>query len=302
MSNGFKGFFYGIVTSVTFGLIPLFTLPVMHKGIAFDSILFYRFLIASVVLGIMVKMDGESLKISWKDCKILILLAFFYTCSAMFLFWGYDFMGAGVATTIHFTYPVWVTILMFIFFRERASWVTWLAIVMAVGGVARLSLKGAALTLDGIGVVIVLMSAVAYGSYIVTVNKSGMKKMNSRKLTFYVFLFSTMMFAMKASTTSHGIQVIPDVMSWMNLVLLAILPTVVSNIALLLAVRHIGGTKTSILGAMEPLTAVLIGVSVFGEAFSWQELWGIVLILGAVTLIILSKPIRDAFSAIKAKI
>jgi drug/metabolite transporter (DMT)-like permease len=53
---------------------------------------------------------------------------------------------------------------------------------------------------------------------------------------------------------------------------------------------------------MEPLTAVLIGVSVFGEAFSWQELWGIVLILGAVTLIILSKPIRDAFSAIKAKI
>ena len=40
--NSLKGFFYGIATSVTFGLIPLFTLPLMQKGMVFDSILFYR--------------------------------------------------------------------------------------------------------------------------------------------------------------------------------------------------------------------------------------------------------------------
>lgn len=43
--NSLKGIFYGIVTSVTFGLIPLFTLPLMQKGMEFDSILFYRFLL-----------------------------------------------------------------------------------------------------------------------------------------------------------------------------------------------------------------------------------------------------------------
>lgn len=104
--NRLKGFFYGIITSVTFGLIPLFTLPLMQQGMKFDSILFYRFVLATVALGIMMVVKKESFRVSWKDVPLFILLAFFYTASAMFLFWGYDFMGAGVATTIHFTYPV----------------------------------------------------------------------------------------------------------------------------------------------------------------------------------------------------
>ena len=140
--NSLKGIFYAIVTSVTFGLIPLFTLPLMQKGMEFDSILFYRFLFATLALGGMMKLKKESFRIERRDIPMLILLGFFYTGSAMFLFWGYNFMGAGVATTLHFTYPIFVTLLMFLIFRERASWVTWLAIILAIFGVSRLSLKG----------------------------------------------------------------------------------------------------------------------------------------------------------------
>lgn len=104
--NSLKGIFYGIVTSVTFGLIPLFTLPLMQKGMEFDSILFYRFLFATLALGGMMKLKKESFRIERRDIPMLILLGFFYTGSAMFLFWGYNFMGAGVATTLHFTYPI----------------------------------------------------------------------------------------------------------------------------------------------------------------------------------------------------
>ena len=154
--NSLKGIFYGIVTSVTFGLIPLFTLPLMQKGMEFDSILFYRFLFATLALGGMMKLKKESFRIERRDIPMLILLGFFYTGSAMFLFWGYNFMGAGVATTLHFTYPIFVTLLMFLIFRERASWVTWLAIILAIFGVSRLSLKGTELSLDPVGVVIVL--------------------------------------------------------------------------------------------------------------------------------------------------
>ena len=121
--NSLKGIFYGIVTSVTFGLIPLFTLPLMQKGMEFDSILFYRFLFATLALGGMMKLKKESFRIERRDIPMLILLGFFYTGSAMFLFWGYNFMGAGVATTLHFTYPIFVTLLMFLVFRERAGYV-----------------------------------------------------------------------------------------------------------------------------------------------------------------------------------
>lgn len=299
--NRLKGFFYGIITSVTFGLIPLFTLPLMQQGMKFDSILFYRFVLATVALGIMMVVKKESFRVSWKDVPLFILLAFFYTASAMFLFWGYDFMGAGVATTIHFTYPVFVTLLMLALFREKAFWVTWLAIALAVCGVSRLSMEGSDLTLDVLGVGIVLLSAIGYASYIVVVNKSRLKGMDSRKLAFYVFIFTTLMFGGKL-WIGGGLQPVPDTWAWGNLILLAVLPTVISNITLLLAVRHIGGTLTSILGAMEPVTAVCIGAFVFGERFTAQEGVGIVLILIAVSMIILTGTIRRTLSSFVRKI
>ena len=219
----------------------------------------------------------------------------------MFLFGGYDFMGAGVATTMHFTYPVFVTLLMLALFREKASWVTWLAIALAVCGVSRLSMEGSDLTLDVLGVGIVLLSAIGYASYIVVVNKSRLKGMDSRKLAFYVFIFTTLMFGGKL-WIGGGLQPVPDTWAWGNLILLAVLPTVISNITLLLAVRHIGGTLTSILGAMEPVTAVCIGAFVFGERFTAQEGVGIVLILIAVSMIILTGTIRRTLSSFVRKI
>ena len=295
--NSFKGFVYGIITSVTFGLIPLFTLPLMREGLPLDSILFYRFLFATIALAIMMRLHKESFFIQSRDLPMFILLAVFYTASALFLFWGYEFMGAGMATTLHFTYPVFVTLLMLVIFGEKASWVTWLAIALAIFGVAKLSLKEDGLAFDPLGMVIVLLSAVGYASYITTVNKSRLKTMNSRKLAFYVFVFTTLLFAAKA-LFNEGIQPIPDALSAGNLVLLAVVPTVISNITLVLAVHHIGGTLTSILGAMEPVTAVCIGAFVFGEDFSLQKVFGIVLILVAVTIIILGKPIQDTLSSV----
>ena len=206
--NSFKGFVYGIITSVTFGLIPLFTLPLMREGLPLDSILFYRFLFATIALAIMMRLHKESFFIQSRDLPMFILLAVFYTASALFLFWGYEFMGAGMATTLHFTYPVFVTLLMLVIFGEKASWVTWLAIALAIFGVAKLSLKEDGLAFDPLGMVIVLLSAVGYASYITTVNKSRLKTMNSRKLAFYVFVFTTLILAGKAFL-NQGIQPIP---------------------------------------------------------------------------------------------
>lgn len=300
MAN-FKGYFYGIVTSVTFGLIPLFTLPLMGKGMNYDSILFYRFLFASIALGIMLMVRKQSARIEKRDIPILILLGCFYTGSSMFLFWGYDFMGAGLATALHFTYPVFVTFLMLLVFREKPALATWFAVVLAIAGVALLSVKGGEAAIPALGIFIVLCSALAYASYITTVNKTRVATMPGRKLAFYVFIVSAILFAVKA-LLSGGIQKVPDAVSYVNLVLLAVVPTVVSNITLLVAVRNIGGTMTSVLGAMEPVTAVAIGSLVFGEPFTFQAGIGIFLIIVAVTLIILSESITKTFSSIFKKI
>lgn len=296
--NNIKGFAYGIITAATFGLIPLFTLPLMAKGMQFDSILFYRFLFASLALTIIMTVKKESFRIEKKDIPVLILLGFFYTASAMFLFWGYNFMSTGIATTLHFTYPVFVTLIMLLFFHEKTSWVTLAAIGLAICGVARLSISEGDVSMSVIGVFIVLLSAIGYALYITTVNKSRVKAMSGRKMTFFVFIVSTCMFAIKAST-NQGIQPIPDALSLMNLILLAVVPTVISNITLVLAVQNIGGTLTSVLGAMEPVTAVCVGVLIFGEPFTLHLALGILLIILAVTIIILSKSIQKALRGIR---
>ena len=296
-----KGFLYGLATSITFGLIPLFTLPLMQRGLTSDSILFYRFITATLALGAMMLLKGESFRITWRDVPLLVTMALFYTASSMFLLYGYEVMGAGVATTLHFTYPIFTTLLMLVLFREQASWVTWLAIALAVGGVARLSLQGTELTIDAWGVFIVLLSAVGYASYIVSVNKSRLKNMHSRKLAFYVFLFTALTFTIKNSI-QHSLQPLPDWESIGLVALLAVMPTVISNITLLLAVRHIGGTLTSILGAMEPVTAVVIGACIFGESFTTTEAAGIALILIAVVLIILTNRIKEGVETVMKRI
>ena len=301
MSAKVKGFMYGVATSVTFGLIPLFTLPLMQKGMASDSILFYRFITATAALALMMIVKKESFRVSWRDLAVIVLLAVFYTASSMFLLYGYEAMGAGVATTLHFTYPVFVTLLMFALFREKASWVTWTAVVLAIAGVAKLSLNGTELKLDPVGVGVVLLSAVGYASYIIAVNKSRVRDMHSRKLAFYVFVFTTLMFAVK-NGLGGGVRPLPDAVSAVNVVLLAVAPTVISNITLLLAVRNIGGTLTSILGALEPVTAVCIGAMVFGEEFTLSEAVGITLILAAVVLVILNRSIKENLTQLLKRI
>ncbi len=304
MTNNLKGFAYGIATSATFGLIPLFSLPLMERGMGFESILFYRFLFAGSALAVMLAIQRESFRIQRSYLPTLVMLGFFYTGSSLFLLWGYTFMAAGIATTLHFTYPIFVTLFMLLLFREKASWITLLAIGLAVGGVARLSIDGGEMRLDKIGVFIVLLSAVAYALYIVAVNKSKARLLPGRKLTFYVFCVSTVLFFCKAET-GGGIQPIPDLPSFLNLAALALLPTIVSNITLVHAVHHIGSTLTAILGAMEPLTAVCIGVAIFDEPFTARLALGIALIITAVTLVILSpflqKYLRETFRQLKPR-
>lgn len=286
--NKFNGFLYGLLSSASFGLIPLFTIPAMHRGMNFESILFYRFLFATIALGCILLLDKQSFRIRLKEIPSLILLAFFYLASSLFLIWGYEFMASGIATTIHFMYPVLTTLIMMLFFREKKSAWRFAAIALAVTGVSALSYGDASGNISMAGLFIVLLSALGYALYLVTVSQLKVGKMKGLWLTFYVFLFGTS-FLFIGVTGTQTIQSIPDWHTAGNLILLAIIPTVISNLSLVRAVKSIGSTLTSVLGAMEPVTAVCVGICMFGEPFTNYIGIGIFLIITAVLLIILKR-------------
>lgn len=287
--NKINGFLYGLLSSASFGLIPLFTIPAMHEGMHFWSILFYRFLFAMLALAGILLLSKQSFGIRKKEIFPLLILAALYDCSAVFLFWGFNFMSSGVATTLHFMYPVLTTVIMMVFFHEKKSSWRILAIVLAISGVYLLSKGDSTGNITLFGIFIVLLSGLGYALYLVAVSQLKSLEMKGLKMTFYVFLFGGSLLAIGTTIGGVGIQTIPDRTTFGNLVMLALVPTVISNLSLVRAIKNIGSTLTSVLGAMEPVTAVCIGILIFGEPFTKSIAAGIMLIISAVTVLILKK-------------
>lgn len=291
--NKFKGFLYGIVASSTFGLLPLFTLPVMGEGLTTFSILSYRMLFASILVAVLMLIGRVSFATNLKELRWFAVLGFLYYGSAALLFQAYGGMASGLATTLHFMYPVSVTIIMALVYKQRPSMVTICAIILSLVGVALLCLRESSTGVSSLlSVFLVLLSGVCYAVYLVLVSTvRRINQQNSQKLTFYVLMFSGAFF-MLSTLQGGGLQIIPSASAGINLLLMATLPTLLSNLALVRSVKNIGSTLTSVLGAMEPLTAIIVGILVFDESLRGLMIVGIILILVSVSLIVLS-PLLD---------
>lgn len=288
--GNFKGIICAIISSGTFGLIPLFSIPLLLSGLSSQTILFWRFVLAALMMGIVALATKRSFRISLHEVWRLLLLAVMYSATALCLLQSYNYIPSGVATTISFLYPLAVAIVMTLFFREKSSVWLFVAILISLAGVALLSWNGEGIagnreTLVGMGYA--GLTVMTYMVYIVGVMKSSVSRLDPMILAFYVLLFSSLFFLLY-TTTGNGFQTPSTWNQWQNMLLLALIPTVLSNLTLVLAIQQIGSTMTSILGSMEPLTAVLVGVFRFGESFSLDMAIGLILIISAVMIVILN--------------
>lgn len=287
-----KGYLLAIISAVTFGLIPLYMIPLKSSGLALDTILFYRFLIAAVcILGYLLY-SKESLKISKKEGVILALLGCFYASSAEFLFIGYDYLTAGIASTILFTYPVIVALILAVFFKEKITGTAALSLFITLCGIFVLSVKDATFNIHFKGLFVCLLSALLYAVYIVVVNKSPVKA-SGIKLSYYSLLFSAVFYLIKALITRESL-VLPNATTFFDISVFSLVTAVLSVIALVYAIRYIGSAPTSVLGALEPVVAVFISIAVFSEALTLTLITGVILILAGVTLHLVSAGIKTS--------
>ena len=289
--NTFKGYLYGCISSATYGLVPLFTLPLMSRGVHYDSILFYRYLFATLLLAIVLKFSRKSFRVELEDIPVLIMMGSLFALSSLFLFMSYEYMESGIASTILFFYPVLVTLIMAIFFKEKITWITISSIMLAFVGIGLLYKGGKNSSLSMIGICIVLLSALAYALYLVGVNKTRISNMDADKLTFYALLVGCGLFFVKLRF-GMDLEMLPSLYAWGDVLLLALIPTVISCVTMVWAVHNVGSTVTAILGALEPVTAVFVGIVVFNEPITLNMAVGIFLIVLAVTIIILGRSLH----------
>lgn len=286
-----RGYVLGAVAAASYGLNPLFALPLYEAGLDPDSVLFYRYLLAVIMLGTLMAVRRQSFALSRRDLLPLAVMGLLFSFSSLTLFASYNYMDAGIASTILFLYPVMVAVIMAVCFRERITAVTVLSILLALAGIALLYRSGDGATLSLVGVGLVFLSSLCYAIYIVGVNRSSLCELPTEKLTFYALLFGLSVYLVRLRGVAD-LQMIPSPLLWINAFSLALFPTIISLVTMAGAIRRIGSTPTAILGALEPVTALFFGVLVFHEQLTLRILTGVVLILVAVTLIIAGKSLH----------
>lgn len=294
-----KGYLFAIISAVSYGLIPLFILPIKAINFPLDTALFYRFFISGLFLLAYLIYKKESLRVNKKELYILVLLGIFYALSAEFLFLGYDYLSPGIASTILFVYPVIVALTMVFFFKERINKLTIASLFITLSGVFVLSTKGSAFNINFIGLVVTLTCALFYALYIIVVNKAKIKA-SSIKITFYSLLFSSLYYLGKVILFNESLA-FPDAKFLLDITIFALVTTVLSMSTLVYAIKTIGSTATSIMGALEPVVAVAVSVILFHENLTMSLILGVCLIVSGVIINIVSEAIEKVRSTEKQK-
>ena len=282
------GLVAGFVAGVSYGTNPLFAKPLLESGVPVLVMLFFRYGISSAILALWMIAKGENFKVSGKEFRLLALLGVLFSCSSLFLFFSYEFIPSGLATTLVYLYPVFVALIM-VFLRFYPSWQTWLSIIATFGGILLLSSPSAGATIRIPGIILAVASALSYAFYLVIVNRSKrIKNVSEHTLTLYALLTGSALFVlMRLFQGGSLVEGVDSVADWGNLIGLAVVPTMISMLTLAVSSRYIGPTKTSILGVFEPLTAIMIGTLLFGEPLTFKMGVGIAICVGAVVFMIL---------------
>ncbi len=290
MNNTTKGFACGILAAITYGTNPLFSLHLLHLGIDVETILFYRFALAAAMLGLFITLSGKSLVIPRKAALPLLLAGVVFAMSSQTLYQSFLYMDAGIACSILFVYPILVAVIMAVFFHERASWITYGCIAVALTGIGLLYQGDGNTSLSTTGLLLVIASSLCYAVYIVGVDHSVLRGVPSGRMTFWVLSAGALTFFV---CTGLGTQLCPLQLSaecLTNVIGVALVPTVIPILFINVAIKNIGPTYSAIIGALEPVTALFIGVGVFGEQLTVRIVIGAALIFLAVITIV-SKPL-----------
>lgn len=282
--NRLKGIVFGIVSGISYGTNPLFGVPLLRHGMSVDLMLFYRFSIATLLLLPFMALLKVRLGVGAREFAALSMLGVSFMIGSMTLFYSYTLMPAGIASTILFLFPVFTALILVLFFREKLKLSVVIALLLSFLGVALLYRGDSGEPVSPLGIAVVVMSALSYAAYLVAVNKSKtLAKMSGMKISFYTLLTASVAFL--ACTLCLGSFALPqDGFEILNILGLAIFPTIISITTIAYAIIYSDSTTAAILGVFEPLTAVFIGVMVFGEAFTPGLALGILAIISAVTI------------------
>lgn len=288
MNTKLKGYFVGAIGAAAYGTNPLFALPLYDDGMNPASVLFFRYLLAIPLVYIMLRARGRKIEFQSKKQLIpLLIMGIVMAISSLTLFLSYQYMPAGIASTILFIYPIEVAIIMTLLFKEHIRFSIIACILTAMIGIWLLYQQEDGTTLDFLGTLLIVVSATTYAIYIVGINRTTLNVMPTLQTTLFIVIVCDIVY-LAYLRCGAGITLPTKWYLWGNILALAALPTMLSFTCTTAAIQQIGSTPTAILGALEPATAIIIGILVFHEQMTMRITIGLTLIIVSVIFVIAS--------------
>jgi drug/metabolite transporter (DMT)-like permease len=284
-----KGYLFAAIAAASYGTNPIFAIPLYREGISVTSVLFMRYAMAVAIMffATMIK-SPKAFVIKPKYVGLLAFMGILMVLSSIALFESYKYLSAGIASTLLFFYPVMVAVIMAIFYKERLTKKSWACLVTAFLGVVILSKNDDGGFISLLGLTLVMLSSLSYAIYLVYINRGPMKKINTSTITFYVILGGFLVM-IPYCLLDGGLMLPKTTPAWINAIGLGFFPTVISLIFTSRAIAMIGSTETAIFGALEPLTAVILGILILGETLTITPAIGMILIFVSVTVLMMKK-------------
>lgn len=277
----------GILAAVCYGANPVGARLLYRDGFGTGMVLLLRFGVATAVLGAWLAIRREPFSLPRKALGWTAALGTLFAASSVTFYASFRLLDMGLASTILFAYPIFTAAIMVLGFGERLRWQTAVACPLALGGILALSLGGGDYRVSPLGIFLVLLSAACYAVYIVTVSRSRLR-LPLGPMTFWIlfFCFASLIPWTLLADGPATLRCPATALQWASTLFMAIVPTLLSLVFMAVSAKRIGSTPTAILGAFEPLTAVLLGILFFGEHWTLRLAIGMAAILLAVSLIV----------------
>ncbi len=279
-----KGSLAGMLSAAAYGCSPALALALYGIGFDAANALFYRYFGALILILPLLLWKKDQILLPWKDLRALALPGICFALSTLTYFISFSYMNAGISATLMFLYPIFTAFIMVLVYHEKLSLSLILAIALSFAGVVMLhGAEEGGLSL--VGVLLAGASAFTYALYIVGINRTHLL-ISNEKLTFYLILFSVGVTAIYMGISPTSAIKLPTPTSLIFIALLALVPTIISLELMNVSIAAIGSTRTAILGALEPVTAVTLSVLLFAEPLSLSLAGGIALIVCGVILVL----------------
>src|SRR2546423_1483649 len=271
-----------VISALSFGSISVLTVLTTAAGVPLLTIMAWRYLLGALLLGATAKSNASRSIPKRRTIQLFLIGGIGQALITYLSLYSLRYIPVGPLAFLFYIYPAWVAIIAAMRRTERLTWVRVTALGLALVGVT--VMVGAPVgRLNPIGVLLALGSALLYSIYLPTLEHV-QKGIPAMYATFLLILGAASSFVIAAGLAGE-LYLPRDRAVWTNILLLAVVSTVIAFSSLIKGLSGLGSVRAAIIATVEPFFTAILGVIVLGAQLHPATIIGGILIAGAILVI-----------------